>query len=430
MKLKGRKTVLLEGDEEGGESGWDIARVVLKNGMVALPNDVTFRLDILRVCDMFPETVEIERDVLTSLERDFGDDADAWIVRANYAFETKKGQSMEERATAALAVIEAAVTRATTVTSSSSDEIIGHCIDYLQSLAKDHPDTSSLLHKYLDKFFSTTKTTTSSPDLILRHAHHLENKKDITNAHQLLREAVKRHPTHVDLWLSYAAIANQIKGRTAVTVLTRARNVIPAGDEEGQCRITLALFHAHLVGKQQRQKQRIKLKQEQDSSSDDDDDDNEEEEEHVVTNRQNNKAIHQLFDEMLLLNTSSSSVSFQLSTICLNYFQYVMSTSPNDDTALRDGRRVYEKVLFQTNPSSLRFDDDDERWDTFIATVVALETNEGCCFTPTTKKKTTGETEMRLRRVYDRVIGLYGERSEGGERWRRYRDETVGMEII
>ncbi len=115
QKLRGRKEILLlslsesslndveedrivaagDGDKGGGGGGeHDIVatlllpcQVIFKNAILAIPNDVQFRLRFVEACRMFPATSCLEVIIMTSIERDFGTNVEGWVARISYAEE-------------------------------------------------------------------------------------------------------------------------------------------------------------------------------------------------------------------------------------------------------------------------------------------------------------------------------------------------------
>eukprot|EP00590_Aulacoseira_subarctica_P010468 CAMPEP_0172435910 /NCGR_PEP_ID=MMETSP1064-20121228/71443_1 /TAXON_ID=202472 /ORGANISM="Aulacoseira subarctica , Strain CCAP 1002/5" /LENGTH=727 /DNA_ID=CAMNT_0013184279 /DNA_START=182 /DNA_END=2365 /DNA_ORIENTATION=+ len=102
QKMRGRKEILkldaFENDQptqmlsedpmpaEGADFfQGSIPAVIYNNAIKTIPNSVSFRLKFLEVCKDFPNTTLVEENILTSVERDFGDNPDAWIVKATFA---------------------------------------------------------------------------------------------------------------------------------------------------------------------------------------------------------------------------------------------------------------------------------------------------------------------------------------------------------
>ncbi|KAL7478833.1 hypothetical protein ACHAW6_004587 [Cyclotella cf. meneghiniana] len=110
MKLQGRKEILEMGasidrnnalqdntEESNDDAMTKISdtillpcRIIYKNAIESIPNSVIFRLRFVEYCRMFPHTVELERYVIDSIERDFGDSVEAWVARISFVEEKMK----------------------------------------------------------------------------------------------------------------------------------------------------------------------------------------------------------------------------------------------------------------------------------------------------------------------------------------------------
>jgi len=100
-KLQGRRTVL-EGGEKGEEADnsttvpvdptlFAVAKVVYAGAIEAIPDDVSFRLQFLDLCQNFPFTETMEDLIFKTIRRDFKDNPKAWIARAAHLLEQKTG---------------------------------------------------------------------------------------------------------------------------------------------------------------------------------------------------------------------------------------------------------------------------------------------------------------------------------------------------
>jgi U3 small nucleolar RNA-associated protein 6 len=88
-------------------SKWDahgMARIVYDNAIVAIPDNVAFRLRFLDQCRLFPDTVALAQHIVDSIQRDVAcqGQPEAWIARAMYAWE-----KMSSGATGVAAATEA-----------------------------------------------------------------------------------------------------------------------------------------------------------------------------------------------------------------------------------------------------------------------------------------------------------------------------------
>ena len=106
QKLRGRREILelgLRDDglprEDGGDDGAGAssdelptnllpAKIIYSNAIKTMKGDgVSFRLRFVEACRMFPQTHALERIIMDSIARDFGDSADGWVARISHADE-------------------------------------------------------------------------------------------------------------------------------------------------------------------------------------------------------------------------------------------------------------------------------------------------------------------------------------------------------
>jgi len=69
------------------------SNVIYKNAIKAIPSNVSFRLGFIEICRLFPQTKCLENYILETIERDFGEDVEAWVARISYAQEEMKRKS-------------------------------------------------------------------------------------------------------------------------------------------------------------------------------------------------------------------------------------------------------------------------------------------------------------------------------------------------
>jgi hypothetical protein len=62
-----------------------IPTVVYNNAIKTIPDNVSFRLKFLDVCKQFPDTDMVQQIIVQSIDRDFGENPDAWIAQARFA---------------------------------------------------------------------------------------------------------------------------------------------------------------------------------------------------------------------------------------------------------------------------------------------------------------------------------------------------------
>jgi len=111
-RMKARKTILQGGeaanlkteneeDEKTDESTMDphkIARLVYKNAVESIPDNVKFRLDFWDQCRLFSETEKLQRFIVDSIRNDLcKDNAEAWMAWALYQWEQKRQENANTR---------------------------------------------------------------------------------------------------------------------------------------------------------------------------------------------------------------------------------------------------------------------------------------------------------------------------------------------
>ena len=67
-------------------------QVIFKNAILAIPNDVQFRLRFVEACRMFPGTSRLEAVIMRSITQDFGTSVEGWVARISYAEEQMKNK--------------------------------------------------------------------------------------------------------------------------------------------------------------------------------------------------------------------------------------------------------------------------------------------------------------------------------------------------
>ena len=69
-------------------------QVIYKNAILAIPNDIQFRLRFVEVCRMFPDTSGLEAIIMSSIANDFGTSVEGWVARISYADEQLKNRKV------------------------------------------------------------------------------------------------------------------------------------------------------------------------------------------------------------------------------------------------------------------------------------------------------------------------------------------------
>ena len=71
--------------------------VIYKNAIKAIPQNISFRLRFVEVYRMFPETKQLERYVMDTVEHDFGKSVEGWVARISYEEEEWKRKLKKSR---------------------------------------------------------------------------------------------------------------------------------------------------------------------------------------------------------------------------------------------------------------------------------------------------------------------------------------------
>eukprot|EP01082_Thalassiosira_pseudonana_P006858 g15074.t1 g15074 contig21:491999-494559(-) len=108
QKLRGRREILEgakakddasdeDGDEDSeGERGKVTSvsnsmllpsQIIYKNAIKSIPDNIQFRLRFIETCRQFPQTSELERYIMESVESDFGESVEGWVARISYGEE-------------------------------------------------------------------------------------------------------------------------------------------------------------------------------------------------------------------------------------------------------------------------------------------------------------------------------------------------------
>ena len=96
-KMKGRRAIL-EGNSGTEEDDlqstlFAVAKIVYDNAIEAIPDDVSFRLGFLDLCKSFPYTDSMEAHIYKTIRKDFQDQPQAWIARATHILEVQQKQT-------------------------------------------------------------------------------------------------------------------------------------------------------------------------------------------------------------------------------------------------------------------------------------------------------------------------------------------------
>jgi len=287
QKLRGRRellqldqrTIVRDEDDDGqdkdgaGEEvegiealyeGAKLPRVVYRNAVRAISDDVAFRLSFVECCRRFPRTDKVVEDVMQSIQEDFDGVEEAWIARARYIVEkgtaTNSGAITAKEENAGLLkdverndedgenVDEAEMSRkrkrivVDTPTSTSTELSVLQLMDeatttlpttkmYIESITfllhhllqldedetlspDDHQAKMSTIAQYLPRLLTGPPSTTTTPQLTILTAEvHLALGQPL-DAARALRNAVQSKSicrNDARCWMRWAEIATRMQ---------------------------------------------------------------------------------------------------------------------------------------------------------------------------------------------------------------------------
>lgn len=363
QKMQGRKKLRKvvnpndkEDEEEEDSNSHELATIIYRNAMLAIPDDVHFHMHFIAICKLFPDTKSLQSFIMDTVRLQFADSPDAWIARAAFALQDNMhkhnnvGLLSSPNADAAIDTKRQDLTESndkkrpiediSVNTDHSSLEIIEEAIYQIPTLemflksisflkellitqeddnnnVKDE-DILSSLHKIFD-LIQQTKVT--SPQLISEYATYALSNGNVSKAELILQDGTKQYPNSTDLWLQYASLAYKIEESnvhktnatttTARSVLRKGISIIPIY-EQGHLTLLIALIE-HLLS---------------------------------LGNKSNVEEIQTLFQTITLLSSSSNNISSfftldeKLSQLSLNYLHYCVTTHGS-----KYAQKIYPSIL-------------------------------------------------------------------------------------
>ncbi|KAI8820189.1 U3 small nucleolar RNA-associated protein 6-domain-containing protein [Fimicolochytrium jonesii] len=179
-----------------------IPRAIYRNAIQTIPNDLDFRLSFLKMYEEFPETTEGQKELLDTLERDFGRNAMARGVLAERPLYGVKSDSP-----AYPAALKAAVTAfQAAVEDLANPEVYGVYAVFLQRQYQlsDEPNLKLYLSRLLSKVFAQAESTNNvSEELYIQWTLHVEDSdsESPSVSVDVLGRGLERIPTSGKLWL-------------------------------------------------------------------------------------------------------------------------------------------------------------------------------------------------------------------------------------
>ena len=278
QKLRGRREILriLQDDGDGtGKADAAIPMVVFRNAIKAIPDNVSFRMKFLDLCQLFPETEKLETQITESIERDFNTKPEAWIARASYIASKSDTQEEDDSQAVGFAVAPTGgdqdpnddtptpAKRRKVVEHQWKDKVLALLAEgisvvpttemYTQTIrfAKhyDAEKTTSETSRFLSSLFQGAKDLQLlSSDIVLEMAESYQANGDLVKAIREVKSFVAQvDDADVTVWLQLAQLLRQGDNTAeAVKVLRSALDGIPLHDKSYVV-VLLELFGATLA---------------------------------------------------------------------------------------------------------------------------------------------------------------------------------------
>jgi hypothetical protein len=420
--LKGRRQILQGGKPDDGTvdrvDEIKIPMIVYKNAVQSIPDNVSFRLRFLDACTRFPNTEPITEAIQESLRRDFASSPEAWIARALYAAQKQalpEGERthMEQQATKSddesssdsgdsssdsdsddderpakrakplssepvLAILEQALDTV------PSDEMHVQAFRFARSYQsqlendeeKDHQEALVMVKKFIQGLFDTKAEDCSSSELILELVNYLtetsrQRKKPIT----MLQKFCTENKASFEVWVKWASMER----KNTMPVLKLSLSKI-AMSEPDHLRLLLQYLGAQMLLNDEKE------------------------------------FIWQTFQRILLLQAGKEDTTMDMPEIVQEFAFGVASVADactkllqyyQKDGLLESARRVYTKVLFQSNVLKST-DPNIEEWKNFVDLCISFERKD----------------KVRLVRLYDQVLDRFRD-TVLEEHYQQEKDEAI-----
>ena len=260
QKIRGRKKLRLmmnkkadvdDEEDENEEDNYELAKIIYRNAIKAIPNDVSFHLHFITICKSFPDTYDLQCLIMNTIREEFHDIPDAWIARAAFKLDhqdivSKDGnkRSMDDDSntdtSSPLQILEQGMNHIPSI------EMYIKVITFVKELllTDNNIKDEDILSCLTQTFESIQQNKISSPKLSSEYATYTISTGDTSKAEEILQQSLKLYPNDTDLWLQYASLAYKLHNN-ASSILRRGVNTIPMY-EEGHLRLLTALFQ-HLL---------------------------------------------------------------------------------------------------------------------------------------------------------------------------------------
>jgi len=346
QKLRGRREILQLGlnqkglaetaaNEDDVQSSAQIPIIIYKNAIQKVTDDVQFRLKFVEICRMYPETDEVEAMIMSTVERDFAHDPDAWIERAEYAADVGGD---------ALSILEDATN------SVQTEAMYLAAIDFAKEAITAETETLNVKvgASFLGRLFQKVKEAgISSAEILLEQSTYLVSIGDAPSSINLLRAAVyddsiRGYGKDSRIWLELAQTIQIVSDAGCSTqqesrdVLEHAMKRIPIHDDR-YVDIAILLF-------------RTLLSQPPKSSAE----------------KTQNK-IAALFERILILSSNDSRQNSSMPELCFAYLQNSSMTG-----GLCAARKTYERIISKSSALQV-YDEDIPAWKAFFDACINIE---------------------------------------------------------
>eukprot|EP00979_Chaetoceros_neogracilis_P010103 scaffold2368_cov289-Chaetoceros_neogracile.AAC.28 len=377
QKLRGRKDVLQldmkkpkivdqsdssEGEEDNDEAlesfyeEAKLPRIIYRNAIKAVPNEILFRVKFVEQCKLFPQTDVIVDEIKESIEQDFEDNEEAWIARANFAVDTE-GDNDNTKKIGFLADNDEDLTvskkrkhddNEISVGQDNPLKILDDATDsiespsmFLQTIAfvksyirhistqeggsDDLSASSKRKIQYAGKFLLQVVEKTSvhgivSPELAIECTSVLLNLALPSNALEYIENLVKNREecrSHALCWIKYAEVKARVEGDALISckIMRTALKVIPLHDGGYKCLLSKLFVDLLTLSA-------------------------------VSPSLSREKEIALLYEKFLLINHRKETIGNDLTLPALSsaYINHLAAKGNTDSI-----RRTYTKLIFNSN---------------------------------------------------------------------------------
>lgn len=346
QKLRGRREILQLGlnkkglaetaaNEDDVESSAQIPVIIYKNAIKKIPDDVQFRLKFVEICRMYPETDEVEEMIMSTVERDFARDPDAWIERAEYAADV--GGDV-------FGILEEAID---SVQTEAMYLAAIHFVKEVITAETEEPTVqqgASFLRRLFEK---AAKVDVESVNILLEHSRYLVSIGEATSAINLLHAAVhdsddEHFSNNAEIWLELAE-STQIASDAGYPtqqeprqVLEHATKTIPIHDDL-YVDIVVSLLRSLLFQPPKSGAEKTQMK------------------------------ISDLFERILVLSSHETGKRHNIPQLCFAYLQNSSMTG-----GLCAARKTYERIITKTSTLQVH-DEDVGQWRAFFDACINIE---------------------------------------------------------